>query len=227
MSTDASPSPGSGIPRRLWLLGAIAGLGGLSAGVVVSRLTSSPGASQAVDPGIPGLLWPAPKPLTAFALEATDGEAFDLSRLEGRWTFLFFGFTFCPDVCPTTLTTMAAAMKQIRNAVPAEDVQVVLVSVDPARDTLARMKSYVEFFDPRFVGARAPVEQLEGLTGQLGILHFRGEPDDKGQYEVDHSASIQLVDPQARRVGVFSTPHVPDDIASRYLAMKTFLESNQ
>ena len=227
MNTDASCSPRSGIPRRVWLLGAVAGLGGLSAGLVVSRLTSPPGASQAVDPGIPGLLWPPPKPLSAFALDATDGQAFDLSRLKGRWSFLFFGFTFCPDVCPTTLTTMATATKQIRDALPAEDVQVVFVSIDPARDTLARTKSYVEFFDPRFVGARASVEQLEGLTGQLGVLHFRGEPDEQGHYEVDHSASIQLVDPQARRVGVFSTPHVPEDIASRYLAMKAFLESNQ
>ena len=74
-----------------------------------SRWTSSPGLPQPFDTGIPGLLWPAPRPLSAFALEATDGEAFDLSRLEGRWTFLFFGFTFCPDVCPTTLMTMAAA----------------------------------------------------------------------------------------------------------------------
>ena len=67
-------------------------------------------------PEIQGLLWPDPKRLGVFELDSTDGEAVDLARLEGRWTFLFFGFTFCPDVCPTTLTTMAAAMKQMREA---------------------------------------------------------------------------------------------------------------
>lgn len=225
MNANASPSPESRPPRRLWLLGVFAALGGLSAGLLVRRLASSPSPSQRIAPEIPGLLWPNPKRLTAFALEGTDGEPFNLSRFKGRWSFLFFGFTFCPDICPTTLTTMASAMDQIQLKTPARDVQVVFVSVDPARDTLARMKSYVEYFNSSFVGARASVEALEKLTQQLGILHFRGKPDDQGHYEVDHSASILLVDPQAQLVGIFGTPHVAGDIASRYQAIRAFMES--
>ncbi len=224
MSAGASRTPGSGVSWRLWLLGAIVGLGGLSAGYVVSRLASAP---APYTPETPGLLWPNPKRLGPFELEATDGGTVDLTRLQGRWSFLFFGFTFCPDVCPATLMTMATVMKQIQASDPANDVQTLFVSVDPQRDTTERMRSYVEFFDPRFVGARAPLERLEALTRQLGILHFRGEPDESGNYEVDHSASILLVDPQARLVGIFGTPHVPETIASQYHAIRTFVEERQ
>ena len=212
----------SGLSRRVWLLGALATLAGLLASYVTSRWGSR---IEHDAPEIQGLLWPNPKRVGAFALDSTDGKGVDLPRLTGRWTFFFFGFTFCPDVCPTTLTTMAAAMRQIRGVGTANDVQTIFVSVDPARDTLKRMKSYVEFFDSTFIGATAPLGRLDVLTRQLGIPHFRGEPDQDGNYTVDHSASILLVDPETRLVGVFGTPHVAADIAQRFQAMRDFIES--
>ena len=196
-------------------LGGAAGMGGY---VLSSRPPDLP---------VPeGLLWPNPPLVHAFELDATQGSKFNVDSLKGRWTFVFFGFTFCPDICPTTLITMAEVAKRLRQTYPSDAVQVVFVSVDPKRDTLERMASYVRHFDEQFVGARAELERLNGLTSQLGIAHFRGEPDENGHYDVDHSASIVLIDPNARRVGVLSTPHTVEDIVARYARMRAFLEAN-
>lgn len=195
-------------------------LGGLAAGYAVSRAMHG-GAPASAD--IPGLLWPEPKALTPFALQATDGKTFDLTRLEGHWTFLFFGYTYCPDVCPTALSTMAQTVKRIADG---DRVQVVFVSVDPARDTVERMRDYVEFFDPTFVGATGPLDELEPLTRQLGVLHIRGQADEQGNYDVDHSASLLLVGPKGRLIGIFQAPQTAEEIAGRFNAMRAFIEEN-
>lgn len=221
MTGSGSKEQRKGIARRRWLFGGLFGLMGLAGGYTSSRLMFRPVQSR---PEIPGFLWPDPKRLAAFDLDGTDGEKMDVSRLGGRWTFLFFGYTFCPDVCPTTLMVMADAMKLIRESRTDDDVQMIFVSVDPGRDTLGRIKSYVEYFDTTFIGATASLDRLSGLTRQLGILDYWGKPDENGNYVVDHSASIVLIDPQVRRVGVFSTPHVSEDIAAWFQAMRSFLD---
>lgn len=181
--------------------------------------------SQPSRPEIMGFLWPNPKTLTAFELGATQKSNLNLERLKGRWTFLFFGYTFCPDVCPTTLSTMAKVTERLRAKEGEEDVQVVFVSVDPARDALDHLSEYLGYFDKTFIGATAPLEQLDSFTRQLGILHFRDAPDDNGNYLVDHTASILLIDPGLRFVGVFQAPHSAEKITSAYLSIKDFVES--
>ena len=148
-------APGVHSPRRRALiLGLPLGIGALAAGYVVSRAVYQP-----PDTKPDGLLWPNPKRLSGFSLSATDGKNLDVERLRGRWSFLFFGYTFCPDVCPTTLVTMKTALNRLRDTESAGDVQVVFVSVDPARDTLDRMKQYVEYFDASFIGATGPLDR--------------------------------------------------------------------
>ena len=193
------------------LLGTMAGLGGF---LLWSRQQL---------PVPEGLLWPNPPLVRAFELKSTSGGGFNAQSLQGRWTFMFFGYTYCPDVCPTTLSTMAQVAKRLRARFPDDEVQTVFVTVDPKRDTLERLKSYVQYFDGQFIGAREELDRLDDLTGQLGIAHARGEPDDNGEYFVDHSASIVLVDPEGRRVGIFSTPHDIEDIVSRFDQMRTYL----
>ncbi len=93
-------------------------------------------------------LFPDPKPLTAFALTDHKNRVFDLASLKGKWSFLFFGFTHCPDVCPTTLAVLARAHDSIaKNTVGAEDIQFVFISVDPNRDTASKLEQYVDYFD--------------------------------------------------------------------------------
>ena len=97
-------------------------------------------------------LFPDPKPLTAFALTDHQNRVFDLSRLKGKWSFLFFGFTHRPDLCPATLAILARARENIaKNAVGAEDVQFIFISVDPNRDTISRLRQYVGYFHKTFV----------------------------------------------------------------------------
>ena len=193
---------------------------GLVAGVVLQRhqAQSTPAAAAAV-----GALWPAPAPLAPFELSDQAGARFGRERLEGRWSLVFFGFTHCPDVCPTTLAALGSAVEKLRPAAGGDAYQVVFVSVDPERDTPAAIAQYVSHFGPGVVGITGSNEALERLTRQLGVVHMRvGEGED---YLIDHSAQILLLDPQARLVGVLSPPHAGAAIAERTRAIREFIES--
>lgn len=181
--------------------------------------------TQPTKPDMSGFFWPNPRTISEFELGATGGTKLNRERLQGKWTFLFFGYTYCPDICPTTMSTMAGVVKLLREEQAADDIQVVLVSVDPARDNLEHLAKYVSYFDETFIGATAPLDQLDGLTRQLGIAHFRDPPDDTGNYHVDHSASIILIGPELRYLGLFNTPHSANQIGSQFQEIKKFLEA--
>ncbi len=181
--------------------------------------------TQPTKPDMPGFFWPNPRTISEFELGATGGTALNLERLQGKWTFLFFGYTYCPDICPTTMSTMASTVELLREEQAADDIQVALVSVDPARDNLEHLEKYVSYFDETFIGATAPLDQLDSLTRQLGIAHYRDPPDEAGNYHVDHSASIILIGPELRYLGLFNTPHSADQIASQFREIKHFLQA--
>ena len=191
------------------ILFAVVAAAALTLGAVASFMTSRPEA-----PAIDGLLWPKSKALTAFALEDHHREAFTLDRLTGRWTLLFFGYTHCPDVCPVTLTVLKNAIALMGKAdADAELPQVVFVSVDPERDTLEHLAPYVSYFDPDFLGVTGSDENLATLARQLGILYLRAEPDANGDYLVDHTAAVFLIDPRGHLVALFQAPHALERIA--------------
>ena len=138
-------------------------------------------------------LFPEPKPLTAFALTDHKNRVFDLASLKGKWTFLFFGFTHCPDVCPTTLAELARARDDIaRNAAGAKDVQFVFVSVDPNRDTAGKLGQYVGYFEPTFLGVTGDDAQIGNLAGQLGAAYQVAIAPGLENYPVTHSADIEM-----------------------------------
>ena len=128
--------------------------------------------------------------------------------LGGSWSLMFFGFTHCPDICPASLETMARMVEAIEDPDVAESVRVYFISVDPERDTPELLSRYVTYFNPDFVGATAPLEQLTPLTRSLGIMHqVRNKTGDGSGYEVDHGAAIVLISPQGEFSGIFSAPH--------------------
>ncbi len=175
-----------------------------------------------------GTALPAPRPLTAFTLTDHHGQTFDLARLKGAWTLLFFGYTHCPDVCPTTLATLNSVVKQVAAAGPQrEPLRVVFVSVDPARDTVQRLAEYVPNFNKDFLGVTGTPAQIDAFTAQLNILHIRGETAADGGYTVDHSASILLIDPEARFNAVFSAPHVATTLAKEFLSLRDYYKDLQ
>ena len=127
-----------------------------------------------------------------------------LDRLNGHWTLLFFGYTFCPDICPTTL----AQLRQIRTQLPPairERLQVILVSVDPSRDTPQQLKQYLSYFDESFVGLTGTPEGLEVLATGLSIPYVPADTS-KPNYIVQHSGSLALVGPDGTQRGLIRAP---------------------
>ena len=162
-------------------------------------------------------LLPHPRPLTAFALTDHKSRVFDLASLKGKWSFLVFGFTHCPDVCPTTLAVLTRARdKMVKNTVGPDDIQFVFISVDPGRDTPAKLGQYVEYFDTTFLGVTGKNAQIGNLAGQLNAAYEVGSAPGGENYPVFHSAGVFLLDPRARYHAVFTPPHDADAISKRF-----------
>lgn len=157
-----------------------------------------------------GTLLGAPRPIAEFALTDHLGQPFANDRLRGRWSLLFAGFTHCPDVCPTTLGIMKAVGQRLGAQAPA----MVLLSVDPERDTPAVLKSYVEFFGPNITGVTGARASLDRLCESLGIAYVKVPGATDADYTIDHSAALVLVDPQGRVAGYFTPPLKVDTLAA-------------
>lgn len=131
-----------------------------------------------------------------FELAGTRG-ALRLADLRGQVVLLYFGYTWCPDICPTSLALMTAALNLLT---PDElrRVQPLFVSVDPERDSLERLDHYVRFFHPRILACNGNPEQLRQVARRYGASYRRAEERVSGQYSVDHSADTYLIDAQGR-----------------------------
>ncbi len=156
-----------------------------------------------------GTWFPQPRPVGELALTGDDGKPFGRARLAGSPTLVFFGFTHCPDVCPTTLAKLA----QITKAAKVPDLRVLLISVDPERDTPETMHQYVRAFDPGFIGATGTTDSIKQVAQEFGVAVERvALPGDN--YTMDHSATIFLLNDRAQIVAVFTPPFDPDKFAA-------------
>jgi protein SCO1/2 len=169
------------------------------------------------------LFWEA-RELKPFTLVASGNKSFNLESLKGKWSFIFFGYTHCPDVCPATLSVMGAAFSMLeRNPVVAPEIQGVLISVDPKRDTPELLKEYVSFFDDGFLGVTGSTAQIDGLTRQVGALYtLNSENAEDDNYSVTHNSTIFLVDPRGRLFGRFPPPQDPQVIADTFIKIHAF-----
>ncbi len=145
-----------------------------------------------------------PRKIPEFSLVDQDGEAFTHSRLEGVWTLIFFGFTHCPDVCPTTMAFLNEFMGSLEGT-EAEDTQVVMVSVDPARDTIEILAEYVPYFNPAFIGVTGEFLDVHRFATALNTP-FRKASGQGKDYQVDHSANVVLINPRGDYHGFFRAP---------------------
>ena len=204
------PTPSTSKIRNSIIFFVIA-IAGLLAGVWISDNPSETDSS--------GVLT-KPRPLVAFTLTRHDQSPFNLASLRGKWTFLFFGYTHCPDVCPTTLAELSKLQTMLGsdNSV-LNNTQFVFVSVDPERDTPESLGDYVHYFNETFIGATGTKEQLARITAQFDIKHSRGDVT-SGGYTVNHSSAVLLVDPQTRYYARLRAPHYAEDVLKRYLAIR-------
>lgn len=210
---QANPS-GTGSGFAAFAIGA--GLLAAVAGFVFYLANLEP--AKPHDFGNAATLLPTPRPVQPFALVDQHGERFGREQLEGQWSLFFFGYTYCPDICPMTLQTLGRVKQQwdaleAEAAASFEPPQVVFVSVDPERDSSERIGEYVAYFDSTFVGATGPNEELARLATSVGVYFAKVDPEARGEgvpsaadYLVDHSASLYLVDPQARLFAVLDEP---------------------
>lgn len=156
-------------------------------------------------------LFEAPRPIPEIQLTSSAGEEWSRADLEGQWSLLFFGYTFCPDICPTTM----AELRQLTLDLPEENrqqLQVTMISVDPKRDTPEQLNSYVGFFDAGFKGATGDPTELARLAQALSVAYI--EPDTReDNYLVDHSGQVILTDPQGRYVGFIRPPLRPGPLS--------------
>lgn len=162
------------------------------------------------------LLLHPPKSLPAFSLVTDRQSPFTVNSLRGRWSLLYFGYTHCPDVCPTTLADLSKMQALLTDLPPAGQPQVYFISVDPKRDAPVLLARYVSYFNANFIGVTGAVEQLQLLAKPLGVA-FSYEPQNQsGNYSVDHSAVVFLINPQGQEQAIFTPPMLPARMASDY-----------
>ena len=149
-------------------------------------------------------LFEIPRDLGEFSLLDQRGEAFIPERFEGTWTLVFFGFTYCPDICPATMAFLNGFIKELEGT-EAEDTRVVMISVDPARDTVEQLSEYVPYFNPEFVGVTGEFLELHRLATAMNTP-FRKVPGQGENYQVDHSANVVLINPRGDYHGFFKAP---------------------
>lgn len=170
-----------------------------------------------------GMLWPNPKQVQAFRLTDQHGKPFDLRRLDGKWSFLYFGYTHCPDVCPVTLTILNHVQTKLKKTTNAA-VQTVFITVDPARDSEAVLRRYLRNYNDNFIGLVGTAADIRQLSRQFGVTSSRGEKGSSGNYQVNHSASVFLVDPRRQLITVFAPPLDPEAMLARFHNIREFLQ---
>jgi protein SCO1 len=207
-------SPGSMSRKQSIAVAAIVAIVAVASGMLLAHALLNPQGATQLGLAKATLLTP-PRPLPEFELIDQDGAAFSPARLRGHWSLMFFGFTHCPDVCPTTLGMLAKTRGALANLPAEKQPQVVFVSVDPKRDTPQQLASYVKFFDPSFTGVTGTERSIDEFTRAIGVP-VAITPAENGEYSVDHSAAIFLINPEGAMRALFSTPHVATVIADDY-----------
>lgn len=179
------------------------------------------GLAPRVPDELAAVMRPAPRALAPIAFKDQTGKLYTLAELEGKWTFLFFGYTYCPDICPTTLSMLSSMLKQLeKDADASEDVQVLFVTVDPHRDKPEAIAAYLAHFHDEFTGIIADEAKTRALADQFGAMFFKEQVKDADNYLMAHASSIYLVGPGADIVASFSPPHDPATIASQFIKIR-------
>jgi len=170
-----------------------------AAAFVLSRDTYQPYGTR--------LLNVRPAEANQFTLTAHDGSSKSLSDFRGKVVLIFFGFVNCPDVCPTTLLELSKVYKALTAAEQAR-VQVALISVDPERDSLEKLRDYVTFFNPSFIGLTGTPEQIADVARRYGVFYQKSQIKSPTDYNVDHTASVFALDPMGQLRLVYSSGRV-------------------
>ena len=175
----------------------------------------SPEAPQALSAQSQATVLAEPIAVPTFNLVDQHENAFTQASLLGQWSLLFFGYTHCPDVCPTTINLLVQMEQQLQQAAP-DKPKYVFVSIDPDRDTPSHLAQYMAYFHADFLGVSGAQKQLQAITQPLGIYYQKELPDLEGNYAFKHSSAILLVNPDGKVHALMSPPHDPVAMATDY-----------
>lgn len=197
----------------VWTVLALLAFASAAVGIFVyQHVPSTPNLSA-----VKGTALSTPRTMPDFDFAATNGGRFDNARLQGHWTLLFFGFSNCGTICPVTMGELAKTYRLMEAQHLANLPQVVMVSIDPARDSLDKLREYVSAFDVHFMGARAESARIKALSETLGLAYEKVATPQKGDdYEFQHSGTVMLINPQGKLVAFFTMPHHAEDIINDY-----------
>lgn len=174
-----------------------------------------------------GLIKKQPIAVPEFELVDQYNKPFNAERLKGSWTFMFFGYTHCPDVCPLTLTELDNAASRINDLQNSErKIQYVFISVDPNRDTPASLGEYVSYFGAKFIGATGSEQALKQLAGPLGVKFEKGVGTEN-EYLVNHSSTMLLINPEGQYYARFRAPHYAEEIIDGFKKVIAYKESKE
>ena len=190
-------------------LGAIAGKSGLIGGQADIQIPNMKKAT----------VLPTAKPLHDFALLDHNGNAFTKESLKTKHSVMFFGFTNCPDICPITLQFLKTVKSSLVESGDWDKFQFIFVSVDTVRDTPEKLSQYVPYFDKEFIGLTGELANMEAFAKQLSMPYVIHEKDENGNYFVDHSASLVVMDRQGDMKAIISPPHKKQEIVDDLLAI--------
>lgn len=167
------------------------------------------------------LVYPQAKAISPFSLIDSKSSPYTLENIKGHWSIVFLGYTFCPDICPTTLMELKNVYPQLKAL--NNKVQVILVSADPKRDTPEQLDKYINYFHPEFIAVTAQHDKLLPFTRELGLVYaMTGEGED---YLVNHSASIVIINPDGK-ISAVSKPNFSESIPKiDYLELLSLFES--
>lgn len=193
----------AGMTRRILLTLMIAS-GAATAGFGWARYAGPQGVWARSADQTRALLWPGPRPAAECSMTTQYGRPWTSRSLAGQWTLVYFGYLGCPDVCPTTLGTLAGL--RVQAAETGDAPAVLFVSVDPANDTPERIGPYLAHFDPALVGVAGTPEDTERLTRSLGV-YYQEHIDDYGTRTMDHTTSVIVVDPAGNGVAALTGTH--------------------
>jgi protein SCO1 len=205
---------------RLFRIGVIA-IVAFAAGLLLARVMLP--APPAVPATEIATVLPSPRALPPLALVGQDGRPLGANFFAGHWSLVFFGFTHCPDVCPTTLALLAQATRQLADLPQGERPRVLFVSVDPERDEPQRLGDYVRFFDPAFIGATGTAAAVAAAAAAFGVPYAK-VPLPGGGYTMDHGAGIFVVGPSGGIDAFASSVRDPAVLARDYRKVVRYVE---
>ena len=167
------------------------------------------------------IVFSLPREISPLALQDQNGNAFTNEQLLGKWTLVFFGFTHCPDICPTTLSLFNQLSQQLADTDYAADTQFLLVSLDPARDTPEVLKTYVDYFNKDFIGVTGEFLDIHRMAKQLNVAFRKVVIDaDTGDYTVDHGGNVALINPQGFYHAFYKPPLDLDRMLLTYKSLR-------